>query len=349
MIELSHVKETYLVEGGVSIKPKGFIRNLMFSPQETQDFRDAYGNTGVYVSAYQYSSPDQNNALLYGDFYLDFDMQNLTKDNFEILKEDVLYTLASLKVIFKIDYHEMRIYFSGKKGFHVIIPAIVLGVEPDNKLNETFKLIALECHKFSRHKTIDTQIYDKRRMFRLPGSIHNDTGLYKIPITKEELSSMSLEDILNLAKYNRQINYKDLRLNQSANKVFMQYQKKAEKTVNNFNKNGNKKELDFRPPCIDKIINNPAPQGSRNNLTAILTSYAKQRGMSEEEAFKSISSWNEEMCSPPLISEEITSTIKSIYSGDYVYGCGTLQNMNLCDESKCKIGINRNKQLRGGQ
>lgn len=88
-----------------------------------------------------------------------------------------------------------KTYYSGSKGFHVGIPLGAWGIEPSKKLGQVFNLIAHKL-KASRFATLDTTVFNAQRKFRVLGSKHPKTGLFKIEC---DLAN-TLEAIKNAAK-----------------------------------------------------------------------------------------------------------------------------------------------------
>lgn len=317
----------------------GFKRNIMMELHDLKDFKKQYKNKGIYVTAYRYNNKVQAEAELYGNLYIDFDSDS-DEIGYEQVREDAIRALAFFSAIFSITEDDIRIYFSGKKGIHLIVPAQALGVNPDKELNEIFKLIALDLHKISAHKTVDTRIYDRVRLFRVPNSQHPDTGHYKVSMTPHQLRTLSYDEVKEWAKKPRRAQYKkDVRYNTKANRVLKEYMQQWEKEkAEKFNKKKGKKTLNFCPPCIRSILRNEVPNGKRNNTTAALCSYFKQRGYSEEDAYERLVKWNKEFVSPSLPDWELTRTLKSIYGNEYSYGCTSLAEISgACQPDKCKL------------
>ena len=75
--------------------------------------------TDVFKSCYTYTYTSNEAKILYGDFYLDFD-GDLEKD-FNILKQDVLRVCTLIKETFSLKNKHIRVFFSGSKGFHILI------------------------------------------------------------------------------------------------------------------------------------------------------------------------------------------------------------------------------------
>ena len=91
--------------------------------------------------------------------------------------------------------------------------------------------------------------------------------------------------------------------------------------------------LNFVPPCIETLPNNDVVEGCRNETTAALTSYFKQSGMSEDEAWDRLLTWNEERCSPPQTVRELDTTFNSVFHKEYSYGCSRLKLIALCNQT----------------
>jgi len=94
---------------------------------------------------------------------------------------------------------DLLIFFSGSKGFHIGLPTALW--QPPGSLS--FNKVArrfVETLATSAKVEIDKGIYDKVRTLRAPNSRHPKTGLHKRVLTLEELKSLSVEQIQQLAK-----------------------------------------------------------------------------------------------------------------------------------------------------
>jgi hypothetical protein len=327
-------KECYLIETGYWInKSKNIFKRNRIIPDKTINLIvQERNNTGVFTTAYRYNIDNIDEAYLFGDLYFDFD----SKENFELVREDALRTLAYLKIVFRIEPDDTKIYFSGNKGVHIVVPARILGIEPDKKLNAVFRFIAENVKSFTPNKTLDLVIYDNKRLFRIPNTIHESTGLYKIQIVEKELREFTHEQIKMLAEWPRVVKTKEPQYNQFAN---AQYKRYIEQYIQESNKKVNvthKGTLKCTPPCIQHLIDNGAIEGARNISIAVLASFYKNCGVSLDETTNKISDWNERNIAPTKQSE-LNKTVKSIYLGKSSYGCKTLKEVSECDESKCPL------------
>lgn len=85
---------------------------------------------------------------------------------------------------------DIEVYYSGNKGFHVIITL---------KKQITPKQVQLAATKLAKDlKTFDTSLYDASQILRVPWTM-NKTGLYKIPLSVKQLS-LPMGTIKTIAK-----------------------------------------------------------------------------------------------------------------------------------------------------
>lgn len=111
---------------------------------------------------------------------------------FDIDQESLLdaYNIM-LQIVEDIEWEysvEPRVYYSGNRGFHVVIP---------------FMIEHSRCHEIARSMAtnisndIDTQIYRRQGLIRIVNTLHPKSGLYKVEVTD---SLHCLDNILQLAK-----------------------------------------------------------------------------------------------------------------------------------------------------
>lgn len=97
----------------------------------------------------------------------------------------------------------LHCYFSGAKGFHLLVDARVFGrVTPSGNLNRVFSRLRLEIRRFlpdDAGAMLDPAIADKVRLLRLPHTRHRKSGLYKVALSEEELFSLSAAEIRAVA------------------------------------------------------------------------------------------------------------------------------------------------------
>lgn len=332
---MCEIKDCFLIETGYWIdkKKKIFKRNEIIPKALENAVRIKRNNNGVFKTAYSYNIENQNEAFLYGDFYLDFDSQD-----FEEVREDAIMAISYLKIVFKIDADKScSVFYSGNKGVHIIVPATILGITPDKKLNETFKAIANAISEFTKNKTLDLRIYDNKRMFRMANSKHEVTNRYKIYLSINELKELSHEEIMNLACNPREIPKKETAFSNEAHRMYITFKERAEKTISKFKNLKSNGTLKYTPPCIKEILKDGAVSGKRNNTIAILSSFYKATGKDLNETITLLKEWNKEKNNIPTSDSELIKTCRSIYLKDNQFGCTSIKALNLCSDEKCNF------------
>lgn len=303
---------------------KGFRRNLFGEVGIIPEVRKAQNNTGLYKTVFYYNEKDPYNSSLYGDFFMDFD----SEDKISLAKEDLLYSVwfLHLKMGFNLPMEAFHIYFSGNKGFHLIVPAEYFGYSPNNRLDEYFKWIANEINYRSPNKTLDLGIYERRRLFRLENSIHQSSGLYKIPLHYDELVNLSVGEIESLASNPRMIHYPEPTLIPQAKKEWEYY-------VNDYHvfrqmqkgKVGQSPTIvkGETPDVVQEIIDRGPVKGLRNETLAALTSFYKNQGYNKEEILNLLLEWN----NGSTTEREVKTTMNSILNKDLNYGLSRFKSL----------------------
>jgi len=128
----------------------------------------------------------------------DFDGEDLEKVRAEVVK-----FCHYIEVQYEVPLEYVRTAFSGSKGFHVTIPMQVIGdVTPSTNFWQVYRGI---CVDMAGDFQIDRGIYEIRKLFRMLSTINGKSGLYKIPLTINELENLSIDSIRELAKKPRTI------------------------------------------------------------------------------------------------------------------------------------------------
>lgn len=327
----------YIING-----EKVFGRNIFIDISDEDAMnkvKKRFGNTDVYTTSYVYSDKDQNKSDLLGSLYFDLDLDLDGEDSYNKIKADALMVISYIKVHLKVPKEHIRIFFSGNKGFHIIIPWQVLGIRPSNNLNVKYKMIATEILTHTLNRTVDVKIYDKKRLFRLPHSINGKTGLYKIPITEEMLRMSTLETMRRYASQDRTIQYKEPKLIEEARQAFIsktQIKIKARPKGNDLSFINKDFEI---PICVKLAFERGANKGCRNNTLIVLASSMLQKGTDIDECINICQEWNINK-NDPMGEDEVENTVRSAYNGlvnGRRYGCTSIKELGLCIGTKCKL------------
>lgn len=192
-----------------------------------------------------------------------------------------------------------QVYFSGNKGFHVLVPSCQFGFSPtadEGILKRMATLLA------SRFQSFDPSIYNKTRIFRLPNSLNAKSGLYKIPL--HDIQSLSVSDILAEAKEPADWDYGpayDHPRVETLVKLYAMAKPRVNRTIAPVEaKDGNFSVL------------KDAPEGKRNDSLYHICRYFARRATYEPDMIKIAHWWNNSL-PKPMDAEEVERTVRSAY------------------------------------
>lgn len=154
----------------------------MLDVNDIDTFRSENNNFGLYTSIWNYNSKDIEESTRFGPLYFDIDNADDSVAYNEVI---TLYQY----LISYIPRDAVKVFFTGKKGFHIECDPVALGVNPSNNLPNIFRYIATKVKDKLNLSSLDFSVYDSRRMWRLAGSAHQTTGLYKNLIPEDTLIS----------------------------------------------------------------------------------------------------------------------------------------------------------------
>ena len=290
----------------------------------------------IYSTVYRYDSKDQNTANFIAPLYLDIDIDDI-EHNFKKIKQDLALVLRRLKTVFHLSDKDIELYFSGSKGFHILVSHVIFGFEPSRDINKQYKKVAVDLKTYTVNKTVDTKIYDNKRLFRVPNTINHKTGLYKVPVTYEKIKEMKtyaeLKEYASSPKSSRPYIYK---YNVKAREAFdeliekIDAEEKAKINTKLAKEFIQKREL---LPCVQYILKNGCAKGQRNNTTVALANSLFQIGKDFDEVLEIITYWNLEKNEDPLDQSEIRTTVMSAYNNakqNRFYGCTVFKDLDVC-------------------
>ena len=257
---------------------------------------------------------------------------------------------ALLCVRLMVDHHlteeSLCISFSGNKGFHV---EIFLN---EDLTKEEFKFIVRQVAV--NLKTFDVKIFDHARPFRLLGSYHLTSGLYKTRLTLNELQWLTIEEIKELSLTQERL--KDLPPCKSISlpetmlalkNLEEEFNPKVE-LIETGELNWKVKPKNF-PSCRWAIYNGLFKKGERHEALMSLVSYFKNQGKNKTQAYHATLGTIElqaqiNNCDEYDKNEFYKTCVESIYSNDWKngqYSCrekGSWLNLYCLSlgENRCK-------------
>ena len=191
------MQEYYNFKEGLNSKGK-----LMTLDQLSKYEKDP--NKDYYISIYKYNEEQKNRVDQKGTIsgikdvttdILVWDFDSST--NPELARQDTVTLAHRLVNKYNVDPDSIQCYYSGSKGFHVVL---YLGTKQVNP--EEFKKATTTIAEGL--KTFDVVVSDPARVIRMEYTKHPKTGLFKIPLHISEVDEMSMDNIKDLAKTSRE-------------------------------------------------------------------------------------------------------------------------------------------------
>lgn len=228
-----------------------------------------------------------------------------------------------------------RIYFSGNKGFHLII---------ERKLEHP------RCHELAKnfaqeiagaYRTVDYSVYRTRAMLRINGSPASKPGAFKIELHRTELMSLTYDEIKDLARTQRFIDtgHDPSKMNDDQINSWLAL---TEPTLPKYNLDtlaGAAKDVGLEmTPCLRTILTTEAPIGSRHSSAFLLARFLKQCGVDLQSAISTLLSlphWKAYDSTAGEVRSILTSTYRS--RSPALLGCksdsdGAVLMRSFCDE-----------------
>lgn len=289
------------------------------------------------------------------DFYADFDGETAIND---------VAAMGEWFVKMGLQQADVRIWFSGKKGFHLVIPAKVFGALSSPIIHKYWKTIGTKIAKQLDLKSWDSTVYSCRRMWRVENTIHGGSGLYKIPLTLDEVEAASLGIIKQWAAQDRVSPFEEYE--DAPIQALVETYDRAIEAVTQSKisvKWEANEELDFDepPPCIKALLERGVLELHTVNAVAFrLAAFFKSQGLSKVETTTIMNDWVfkiDASCTDDLntdgtvdyekIRQQVSYILQTVYAGgQYGFSCeGILQIEGLekfCTE-ECKTNTSKRR------
>jgi hypothetical protein len=235
-----------------------------------------------------------------------------------------------------IEANALQIYFSGAKGFHLLLDTRLFGrVAPSKNLPAIF-------HALRRHlaqelpeplrENIDLSIKDRLRLLRLPNTIHEKSKLYKIMLDADELENDSAGEICERGRAARPLTVTDetgllsrvdVAANPAARELFDRVRRQSLKLTRKpfayrFRRPADLSRPEFRCAGAQKIWESRVEPGYRNNCAIRLASEFRLMGLTSAETEQKLLQWNERS-QIELPRAELESVVHSAFQRRFPY------------------------------
>jgi hypothetical protein len=269
--------------------------------------------------------------------------------NLEASRADAVKIIHFFMERFGMTEDEIRVYFSGSKGFHVLVNPIVLDVQPEKNLHRIFKFIATYLESQLGLRSLDTgSIYGHGRQLRMVNSIHHKSGLFKVELTHAELKG-DLRKVMNkedgIAKYPREDMYPPDQCEYTPNELakdwffknwnaYLDTEKLQQDKVTL--KDEVLSQMEGVPVCVQFVLERGIlKNGDRNKASMALASYYKDIGYTVQETIEALVPWAEKIpksmtsSAPSEVRASTISCVKTVYTDDrYHFGCAFIRSLH---------------------
>lgn len=266
--------------------------------------------------------------------YFDFD----SKTNVAVAKEDVKRFLGYLEQN-NIRPENYRIFFSGKKGFGVELKLDQL-VTNKQVRNILYNLA-------TSYPTLDVVVADAARIIRVPNTKHQETGLFKIPLSVKELRELDVDDIRDLARSPRRGGRTLVAASLPPSLLEITTEREASVRVAN-------KPRHWRS-CKWQILQGNFKAGERHNALMVLAATCLGMGYDKETAYymlksaikKQAKASGQEEFPTDEVWENILETVYGASWEGGSYSCKENSWLKLYCEGLGKLGCKHNEQGAG--
>jgi hypothetical protein len=258
--------------------------------------------------------------------------------------------LTSILVeLWKIDPKGLQVYFSGSKGFHLLLDVRLFGkVMPSKALPLIFDSMRRHfAHELPEdlRETVDLGIKDRVRLLRLPNTIHEKSNLYKILLNLDEVRKASAEEIRACARGPRLLSMTDetgflsrveVEKSEKASELLQRVKSQVNKFARKpfryrFRRPFDPEHITFLCAALQRIWDSHIEPGYRNNCAIRLASALRRFGLNEEETDEKLERWNE-IRNIRLPRDELHNVVRSAYQHrfPYRYGCRDVILRHFC-------------------
>lgn len=313
-----------------------------------------------YLSLYEYSEEQKNDALEIievekkGKKYnrprgvvgvknvitkkLVFDFDN--ESDIELARLDTITAGERLKD-YGISELDMKVSFSGGKGFSIV-------VDHNTELTpEEHKAVAKKIA--GDLKTFDTTVYNANRIFRVDYTKHNKTGLYKTPLFFQNLKTLNIDKIKNMAKNKKAPKYKNKPVELPKELTKIEAKKETKDDIPKLKKENLPIDFSKKPYYLTDVKyvlhQGYIPKGYGNMGMMILAATYKHVGFDKTDAYHMLKGVNEKRSQIHQIekreNEEIwNEVIETVYDDLWAGGTYSVDNNELLAKVAKEYDIN---------
>ena len=196
-------------------------------------------------------------------------------------------------------------YFSGS-GYHLMLSGNLFNFKASPDLPFIVKQTLLKLVPET-----DISIYMRTGIYRVQHTLNKKSGLYKIPLSRNEIFTLNPKDIKELAKTQR-LDYVYYELEGDG-----ELEDRVVKEVPSIKVFNKVSEPTTLIPCVQSMLNKGPQQGNRHLTAMRIASHFKRHGIPSHYAKVSMLHWNNKSMNETSINE----LVENVYNRNYRNGC----------------------------
>lgn len=325
-----------------------------------REWMDAHKKAIAYYGTVQsFENPERvEGEAHWSDLFIDLDHET----DPDLALDDTRFIIDYFLTGFEV---EPKVWWSGNKGFHILVDGLVFGAEPNSRLTYHWRhfIEDMLTDKLSL-KTVDTSVYSIPRMWRLDQTKHPKTGLYKTELSLVEVRTLSLDDIRELAKKARILDIDEPDGERDAQECIPELKQlfirgrseyEEKRSVNFSGEKINYEFPDENPECVTFLFENGlAALGTKNRADMALSAYLKDSGKEVESALVIMQGWAAgipdsltHVHSPNARIAQTALVVRTVYGNPkYIFSCGSILSCGVkVDCSQCSIKESKPKEV----
>ncbi len=259
-----------------------------------------------------------------GPAYADFIPIDIDSND---LGHAIYQTVRALEILknHNVDVNAIKLYFSGSKGFHIMLPSELSGVEPGADIHDRFRSF---IKRIMVGVEYDSSIYDKVRIFRVPNTLNSKSGKYKIPLYPFELYNATPTEIMEIASTKRE-DWKpeEADQNDELHEIYW-LPPEANNSYTASRPEGEKTEGVRTKLCLHKMMQGVG-EGERDNVGLRVATHLKHAGLSPGMIWAALNEWNQ-LNRPPLPEKDLDRIYQQGLK-TYDFGCRDHLLSAYCD------------------
>lgn len=246
----------------------------------------------------------------------------------------------------------MQVWFSGRKGFHLVLRPEPFGIRPHNHLTYIVKSIACELADLLELTTLDRSVYTVPRMWRIPNTQHPVSKKFKIELSHHELVSWDHEELMEKATHSRakgpdalpesdiypDEEYENIPPDRDAvawfQERFQAYDAYRDlKRLTPRRSIVRPEETDEYPACVKDILYGGPKVGgpNRNRVVLPLANFFHDAGLDIREAHSAIAGWTQKFYPEPKdLRNRVAnskSVVESVYRSPVKFSCRFIRSV----------------------